>query len=170
MKLWKQFLRYRLARIKITATTYTEENNMKDITTQEHGNHSHMTITEKVSTAFVFLGVGAAIGATLALLFAPKKGSELRVDIADTARKGYDATVEKATELKDQSLKAVLAVKERAGAVIDLAADKFSTGTDIIEDVISTTTGALTDGIERMQNESGVVPTGRTVRKPTNIM
>lgn len=143
---------------------------MKDTTNQEHGNHRHMTTTEKVSTGFVFLGVGAAIGATLALLFAPKKGSELRVDIADTARKGYDATREKATELKDQSLKAVQVVKDKAGAVIDLAADKFSTGTDIIEDVISTTTGAVADGIERMQNESGVVPPGRTTRKSSNIM
>jgi gas vesicle protein len=129
-----------------------------------------LTTTEKVSTGLVFLGVGAAIGATLALLFAPKKGSELRDEIADTARKGYDATLEKATELKDQSLKAVQVVKDKAGAVIDLAADKFAADKSIVEDVISNTTGAIADGIERMQNESGVVPAGRTTRKPTNIM
>lgn len=35
-----------------------------------------------------YLLIGAGIGATLALLFAPKSGKELRKDIADVSRKG----------------------------------------------------------------------------------
>ncbi len=35
-----------------------------------------------------YLLIGAGIGATLALLFAPKSGKELRRDIVDVSRKG----------------------------------------------------------------------------------
>jgi len=41
-----------------------------------------------------FLLIGAGIGATLALLFAPKSGRELRGDIADATRRGIDAAGE----------------------------------------------------------------------------
>lgn len=36
-----------------------------------------------------YLLIGAGIGAALALLFAPKSGRELRRDLADATRKGY---------------------------------------------------------------------------------
>lgn len=130
-----------------------------------------MSTSAKVSTGLVFLGVGAAIGAVIALLFAPKSGNELRGEIADVTRKGYDATLEKATELKDQSAKVVQIVREKAEAVYDLAADKLTTGKEAAEDVITATTEAIADGVERMQNESGIVPNGRSGnRKPSSIM
>lgn len=119
----------------------------------------------------LFFGIGATIGAALALLFAPKSGFELRSDIADAGRKGYDATLEKAMDLKDQSQAAVVAVKEKADAIIDFAGAKISSGTDIVADVISATTGAVNDGIERMENESGApVETRTSGRRPSNIM
>ena len=34
--------------------------------------------------------IGAGVGALITLLFAPKAGSELRSEIADTTRKGFD--------------------------------------------------------------------------------
>lgn len=57
------------------------------------------------SNGLTYLLIGGGIGAVLALLFAPKSGSELRGEIADVSRKGYDATLEKAIELKEQSEK-----------------------------------------------------------------
>src|ERR1051326_8608362 len=45
-----------------------------------------------------FLLIGAGIGATLALLFAPKSGRELRGDIADYTRRGMDAAGEGARQ------------------------------------------------------------------------
>ena len=41
-----------------------------------------------VSTRLTYLLIGGGIGAIIALLFAPKAGSELRGDIADVTRKG----------------------------------------------------------------------------------
>src|SRR5437868_15542777 len=46
-----------------------------------------------------FLLIGAGIGATLALLFAPKSGRELRTDIADLSRKGLDGAGEGAGQI-----------------------------------------------------------------------
>ena len=55
--------------------------------------------TEKLT----FLLIGAGIGATLALLFAPKSGRELRGDIADYTKKGLDAANEGARAIGDRA-------------------------------------------------------------------
>ena len=47
--------------------------------------------------------LGGAVGAVVALLFAPKSGRELRSDIADTARMGVEGAREKANEYYDQT-------------------------------------------------------------------
>jgi gas vesicle protein len=96
--------------------------------------------------------IGSGIGAAIALLFAPKSGSEFRGDIADLTRKGYDATSEKAIELKEQSENVVQIVKEKAEAAIDLASDKFKAGGLAVSGAVS----AVTDEVELIQNDSGV--------------
>jgi gas vesicle protein len=53
-------------------------------------------------TKLLYLAVGGGIGATLALLFAPKPGRELRADIADAATNGYDRVRETAGQVKEQ--------------------------------------------------------------------
>ena len=54
------------------------------------------------STKLTFLLVGGAIGAVVALLFAPKSGEERRGDIADATRKGIEKSKEAATNLQAQ--------------------------------------------------------------------
>ncbi|MCI0489592.1 MAG: YtxH domain-containing protein [Blastocatellia bacterium] len=54
------------------------------------GHNDDSSAAEKL----VFLLIGAGIGATLALLFAPKSGRELRGDIADYTKRGLDAAGE----------------------------------------------------------------------------
>src|SRR5262245_37736743 len=61
-----------------------------------------------------FLLIGAGIGATLALLFAPKKGSELRSDIADYTKKGIDAANEGAREMGSRASERYETGRERA--------------------------------------------------------
>ncbi|MEP6787390.1 MAG: YtxH domain-containing protein [Acidobacteriota bacterium] len=134
---------------------------MKENTIRENGFANGLT----------YLLIGGGIGAALALLFAPKSGSELRENIADVTRKGYDATLEKANDLKAQSADVIQAVKEKAGSVYDLASAKLAKAPEIAADVVSATTGAVSDGIERMQNEAGISSKQPvSVRKGSNIV
>ncbi len=72
-----------------------------------------------------YLLAGGGIGATLALLFAPKSGVELRTDISDLTHKSYHETVELAHQLKEQSNEAYNALKEKTGKIYGLAATKW---------------------------------------------
>jgi gas vesicle protein len=59
-----------------------------------------------------YLLIGAGIGATLALLFAPKSGKELRRDIADVSKKTYDKGIDAAHSLGDKVSDGVGTVRE----------------------------------------------------------
>src|SRR5947209_13138166 len=59
--------------------------------------------TTSASTKLTYLLVGGGIGAVLALLFAPKSGSELREDIADVTRKGIERSREAAAQIQDKA-------------------------------------------------------------------
>jgi gas vesicle protein len=106
-----------------------------------------------------FLLIGAGIGATLALLFAPKKGSELRNDIADYTKKGLDAANEGARQIgsragelydagrdravetygtaRDKVSEVVGTAREKVGEVYDSAREKVAQSADVVTDVAS---------------------------------
>ncbi len=72
-------------------------------------------------TCFV---IGGAVGAVVALLFAPKSGRELRGDLADATRKGVDRTRETAGQLGTKAGEYYDVGRERAGELYASAADK----------------------------------------------
>ena len=78
--------------------------------------------TRHLGQKLMFLVIGGGIGATLALLFAPKRGSELRRDIADMAVKGYDETLATANRLKQQTAGYYTAAREAGVEVLDVVA------------------------------------------------
>jgi gas vesicle protein len=93
-----------------------------------------------------FLLIGAGIGATLALLFAPKSGRELRGDIADYTKRGVDAAGdqarvigERATEIYGTAAsKASAAYGTAAGRVAEVygtAREKVVAGAETVSDV-----------------------------------
>jgi gas vesicle protein len=67
-----------------------------------------------VSTRLTYLLIGGGIGAIIALLFAPKPGSELRGDIADVTRKGIDKSREAASYVGDKAGDYYGAVRDKA--------------------------------------------------------
>lgn len=73
-----------------------------------------------------FLLIGAGIGATLALLFAPKSGRELRGDIADYTRKGLDAAGEGARAVGERATEAYGAASARVADAYGSAREKVS--------------------------------------------
>ncbi|MEO6049886.1 MAG: YtxH domain-containing protein [Pyrinomonadaceae bacterium] len=109
-----------------------------------------------VRDGLMYFIAGTGIGAAIALLFAPKAGYELRGNIADVTRKGYDATLEKAADLKSQSADVIQTVKDKAGSVYDFASAKLASTSDTVSDAVSATSGVVVDGLERLQNETGI--------------
>src|SRR6266496_4174056 len=93
-----------------------------------------------------FLLIGAGIGATLALLFAPKSGRELRGDIADYTRRGVDAAGEEARQLgaraselydsaSERTQNAYGAVRERAQSAYGSARERVSQSAEAVADI-----------------------------------
>ena len=79
-----------------------------------------------VSTRLTYLLIGGGIGAIIALLFAPKAGTELRGDIADVTRKGIDKTREGARFVGDKAGEYYGAAREKAGEFYGTARDTAS--------------------------------------------
>ncbi len=76
------------------------------------------------SSLMVFL-LGAAVGATVAILYAPTSGVETRAQLATKA----DELKDKAVELKDQAV-------EKAGKLKDSAVAKIQTGVDGVREKV----------------------------------
>lgn len=77
-----------------------------------------------------YLLVGGGIGAVLALLFAPKSGTELRGDIADVSRKGLDKSREYGQQLGEKSGVYLDQAKQAAGDVYSRAGDAYTAARD----------------------------------------
>jgi len=87
-----------------------------------------------------YLLIGGGIGGTLALLFAPKPGAELRGDIATAAQKGYDNSLDMAQKMMDQSRDLYTNLKAKADQVTGGAASRLEGQVmDKVSDVVSST-------------------------------
>jgi gas vesicle protein len=76
------------------------------------------------TTKLSYLLIGGGIGALLALLFAPKSGTELRGDIADATRKGLDKTKEAAAQFQEKAGEYYEVSREKAGELYSNAQEK----------------------------------------------
>ncbi len=107
-----------------------------------------MTENEGSSSAekLTFLLIGAGIGATLALLFAPKSGRELRGDIVDYTKRGVDVAGDGARALgaratdvygvaSEKVVGAYGTASEKVAGAYGAAREKVSQGADAITDV-----------------------------------
>src|SRR5262245_7287972 len=82
-----------------------------------------------------FLIIGAGLGALVALLFAPKTGSELRGDIADVTKRGLDAAGEGARRLGDRANDMYETGRGRVTEMYGTAREKISQGAETVSDV-----------------------------------
>jgi gas vesicle protein len=85
----------------------------------------------------MFLLIGAGIGATVALLFAPKAGRELRGNIADYTRRGIDAAGEGARSVGERAAGVYEVGRERVADVYGTAREKVSHGAEAVGDIAS---------------------------------
>ncbi|HEY0171993.1 MAG TPA: YtxH domain-containing protein [Pyrinomonadaceae bacterium] len=77
-------------------------------------------------TQLTCFAMGAAAGAVVALLFAPKSGRELREDLADATRKGVDRARETGSQLSARAGEYYETATSRAGELASGARDAVS--------------------------------------------
>ncbi len=86
--------------------------------------HEYERDETSAATKLTYLLIGGGIGAVVALLFAPKSGTELRGDIADVTRKGIEKSKETAAHLQDVAGEYYEVSRERAGELVHTAQEK----------------------------------------------
>jgi gas vesicle protein len=93
---------------------------------EEVGNFSYTgnLNAASVKAGIPYLLIGGGIGAAVALLLAPKAGTELRGDIADVTKRSVDATKEKANGLRTQSSEAIGSLRSKADGILNYAANR----------------------------------------------
>ncbi len=110
----------------------------------QHGRTYAAQEEAHISVRLTYFAIGGAVGALVALLFAPKSGHELRGDIADVTRKGavrtrdaaqqigtkageyYEVTREKAGELAETAREAAASRGEQLSAAIEAGKQAYS--------------------------------------------
>ena len=96
---------------------------MADHIPEENGD-----LHEDSSNTVAWFITGAVIGATVAVLFAPKSGRETRRLIADTAQRGKDAVADSAEDIAEVSRD----MFERGRKLVEDAADLFDRGRKLV--------------------------------------
>ncbi|HLG17949.1 MAG TPA: YtxH domain-containing protein [Blastocatellia bacterium] len=104
--------------------------------------------SSSASEKLVFLLIGAGIGATLALLFAPKSGRELRDDIADYTRRGLDAAGEGARAIGDRASELYQTGRGKVGEAYEAARDKVVQGAETVTELGSRQKDQIAAAIE----------------------
>jgi len=103
--------------------------------------------------------IGSAIGAALALLFAPKSGNELRADIRRKSRELYDETEEKVGEWKAEAAEVIEHGKRQAEALRTQAEAKISETRAKAEQLMSEGRAKARDlveqGVKTVEREKG---------------
>lgn len=85
--------------------------------------------SEDTTSKAVWFVAGVAVGATIALLYAPQSGADTRRQIRKTAEKGRERLAESSRELLDKGR----GLYERGREIADDAAQLFERGRRIVE-------------------------------------
>ena len=114
-----------------------------------------MTENDGSSSAekLTFLLICAGIGATLALLFAPKSGRELRGDIADYTKRGVDAAGEGARAIGARATDAYGAASEKVVGAYGTASEKVAGAYGAAREKVSQSAEALGDVAARQREQ-----------------
>ena len=132
--------------------------------------HNNEREEASATTKLTYLLVGGGIGAVLALLFAPKAGTELRGDIADVTRKGIEKSKETAVLVGEKAGDYYEVTRERAGGLYQTAQEKAGELTEKAKQAATRSTNPFSAALEagkeayveeKRRTESGLISEGR---------
>ena len=143
---------------------------MKDANERYEGVRYEKRDETSVSKKLGYVLIGGDIGAVLALLFAPKTGTELRGDIADVTRKGVEKGKETAQLVgekagdyyevtRDKAGELYLTAQEKAGIIAERAKDAVSSTSNPFSAALDAGKEAYTE--EKRRNEVKSIVEGR---------
>jgi gas vesicle protein len=110
--------------------------------------HEYEREEPSVTTKMTYLLVGGGIGAVLALLFAPKSGTELRGDIADVTRKGIEKSKETASLVGEKAGDYYEVTRERAGEFYQTGREKAGELTERAKQAATRSTNPFSAALE----------------------
>jgi gas vesicle protein len=122
------------------------------------------------TTKLTYLLIGGGIGAVIALLFAPKSGTELREDIADATRKGIEKSKETAAQLQERAGEYYEVGRERASEIYQTAQEKAGEVAEKAKSAAARTANPFTAAVdagkeayvaEKRRTESKAITEGR---------
>lgn len=99
-----------------------------------------------------YLLIGGGIGAVLALLFAPKAGTEFRTDIADATRAGLNKANETAGQIAEQAQSTYQTAKEKVGGVYETASHAVSAAANSVSETLSETAKSVKELPAKVQD------------------
>src|SRR5690349_1346102 len=122
------------------------------------------------TTKLTYLLIGGGIGAVIALLFAPKSGTELREDIADATRKGIEKSKETAAQLQERAGEYYEVGRERANELYQTAQERAGEVAEKAKSAAARTANPFAAAVEagkeayvaeKRRNESKAITEGR---------
>lgn len=127
-------------------------------------NQKNITHNEN-KTNLIYLVAGGAIGAGVALLFAPKSGRELRSDISTTAVKGYDQAKEFTANIsekagnvyehaQEKALDTFHTAKEGLNSTLEAAKENFSNGVDKVKTLPKKAQAVAAGSLEKIADKA----------------
>ena len=94
---------------------------------------------------FIWFVAGAAIGAAVALLYAPKTGTETRRLIKEKSKEGADAVAETSRDMYERGRE----LYEKGRHLADEAIDLLERGKEIVEKATSTVQEQIKDAAQQ---------------------
>jgi gas vesicle protein len=122
------------------------------------------------SAKLTYLLIGGGIGAIVALLFAPKSGTELRGDIADVTRKGIEKGKETASIVGERAGEYYEVTRDRAGELYQTAQSKAGELAEKAKSAVAQTGNPFSAALEagkqaysdeKRRTESSMISDGR---------
>lgn len=112
------------------------------------GRDYHDREDANVTTKLTYLLIGGGIGAVIALLFAPKSGTELRGDIADVTRKGLEKGRETANQFQERAGEYYEVSREKASELYQTAQEKAGALTEKARSAAAQSVNPFTAAVE----------------------